>query len=101
MSGPIPRPRWAASPRLTQIYLQDNELSGPIPLSGLTSLTHLDLARNKLSESIPALGALTSLQQIYLQDNELTGLIPDLTGLTGLTHLDLARNQLMGESRPG
>ena len=45
---------------MQEIYLQDNELTGPIPdLSGLTSLTHLEMARNQLSGPIPALGALT------------------------------------------
>ena len=70
---------------MLQIYLQDNGLTGLIPdLSGLTSLTHLEMARNQLSGPIPALGALTSLTHIYLQDNE----------LTGLTRLDFARNKL-------
>ena len=82
---------------LLQIYLQDNQLSGPIPaLSGLTSLTHLEMARNQLSGSIPALATLTSLQKIYLQGNQLSGPIPDLSGLTGLTHIYLQDNGLTG-----
>ncbi len=66
-------------------------------LSGLTSLTNLDLSRNQLSvipESIFA--DLTNLESLNLAYNQLSSLPEELfSGLTGLTVLDLSRNQLV------
>ena len=55
--------------RITQINLQNCQLTGTIPkeLSNLTQLTTLDLSANNLTGSIPKeLGNLTKLQYLYL-----------------------------------
>ena len=85
---------------LTQLYLHDNQLSGPIPaaLGTLTNLQHLWLQRNALTGAIPAeLGDLTLLQQLDLTENQLRDPIPaELGALTLLQNLHLGFNQLSG-----
>lgn len=65
-------------------------------------VTHLNLERNNLSGSIPAvLGRLTELTTLRLGSNRLTGRIPaELAQLTGLTELDLSVNALTGRIAP-
>ena len=84
-----------------ELYLNDNQLSGEIPveLGSLTSLQKLNLCNNQLSGTIPAeLGSLTSLTELYLCNNQLSGEIPvELGNLTSLQRLYLNNNQLSGE----
>ena len=96
LSGSIPTLSTLTS--LTTLLLNGNELSGQIPdLSSLTSLENLQLQDNELSGQIPAtLNSLTSLNSISLSDNRLTGSIPDLSALTSLRSLNLYRNRLTG-----
>ena len=75
---------------LAGLYLNDNQLTGPIPteLGKLVKLTELYLSRNRqwvpgtgyeggLEGPIPAeLGNLTNLTQLNLGNNRLTGAIP-------------------------
>ena len=103
---------------LTILYLQKNQLTGPIPdLSRLTSLTTLWLNENQLTGRIPPLPASlttlwlhdnllsgpipntlpTSLMILWLHDNRLSGPIPDLSTLTSLKELWLNGNFLTGE----
>ncbi len=56
----------------------------------------ITLAANKLSGSLPALSALTSLQTFSAPANQLTGAIPSLAGLAALTLFDVSNNQLSG-----
>ena len=85
---------------LERLYLNHNQLSGSIPdsLGDLTSLTELRLDHNQLSGPIPdSLGDLTSLERLELGNNALSGSIPDSLGdLTRLQELRLQRNQLTG-----
>ncbi len=111
--------------RVTNLALNDNQLSGTIPaqLGNLTSLQELHLTRNQLTGTIPAelgsltsleilalganeltgdippeLGSLSNLERMYLWDNELTGPIPaELGSLSNLQELWLSENQLTGE----
>ena len=87
--------------RVTQLDLNENQLSGPIPaeLGGLTNLELLDLGENQLRGRIPAeLGDLTFLQVLWLSGNQLSGPIP--AGLGSLTQpatsWTLGENQLSG-----
>ena len=80
-----------APQRVTELHLQDSELSGEIPaeLGSLSSLEVLTLSGNQLSGEIPAsLSGLTNLKELYLSDNLLTGCIPD--GLRRVRESDLS-----------
>ncbi|MCA1791476.1 MAG: putative Ig domain-containing protein, partial [Thioalkalivibrio sp.] len=91
-------------PTVVDIYLQANNLVGPLPasLGNLTNLENLAMAGNRLSGTIPSgLGALTRLRELYLNQNELTGSIPpELQNLINLEALDLWINQLSGSIPP-
>ncbi|KAE8077007.1 hypothetical protein FH972_015616 [Carpinus fangiana] len=72
---------------LTDIWLGNNSLTGPIPdLSSLKRLQTLDLGDNQFSGEIPSsLGNINSLRELFLQNNNLTGLVPNnLNGKSGL-----------------
>jgi len=77
---------------LTELYLEDHQITDITPLSGLTNLTYLNLEDNQITE-ITGLSRLTNLTVLYLGSNQIT----DITGLwelTNLTKLSLNRNQI-------
>ena len=82
------------------LYLQDNQLSGPIPpeLGNLANLSRLELFGNRLSGPIPPeLGNLRYVSALYLYGNALSGPLPEsLGGLTELGSLHLQDNNLTG-----
>ena len=86
--------------RVTQLILDNNQLTGEIPaeLGNLTYLTELHLDNNQLTGEIPAeLGNLTNLKDLDLSNNQLTGEIPSaLADLSNLEVLLLSGNQLTG-----
>uniref|UniRef100_A0A7N0UUS0 non-specific serine/threonine protein kinase n=1 Tax=Kalanchoe fedtschenkoi TaxID=63787 RepID=A0A7N0UUS0_KALFE len=63
---------------LTELWLDDNSLNGPIPdLSNLINLKILHLANNSLSGQLPSfLSTLPNLQEIYIQNNSFSGEVP-------------------------
>jgi len=75
------------------LYLNDNQLDGPIPpeLGNLTQLVFLSLENNQLSGSIPpSLGQLTNLCDLDLSSNQLTGTLPPELG--NLTRIGWCRH---------
>ena len=68
--------------RVDSRWVNSNEISDLSPLSGLNSLTQLNLNMNFIS-NVSALSGLTNLTELRLRDN----LISDVTALSGLTNL--------------
>ncbi|GFR48186.1 hypothetical protein Agub_g10035, partial [Astrephomene gubernaculifera] len=64
-------------------------------MPGLSSLTDLDLSRNRLrGQLLREVGLLARLRSLNLRDNKLAGLPPSIAGCTALVELYLGRNQL-------
>ncbi|XP_074274339.1 putative LRR receptor-like serine/threonine-protein kinase At1g67720 isoform X2 [Silene latifolia] len=63
---------------LTELWLDGNSLSGPIPdISNLINLKIVHIENNKLNGSLPTyLGNLPSLSELYIQNNCFSGRIP-------------------------
>ncbi|MDE0393202.1 MAG: hypothetical protein OYK82_00335 [Gammaproteobacteria bacterium] len=103
LTGPIP-PEIGNLTSLESLSLYNNFLTGPIPpeIGNLTSLTRLELYRNDLTGPIPPeLGSLTTLEWLSLRDNALTGPIPpEISNLTSLEWLSLHNNFLTGPIPP-
>ena len=89
-----------ANGRVTELYLANNQLIGPIPaeLGHLTGLRWLNLAQNQLTGELPAEWAgMTELEWLYLWDNQLTGSAPSWLGdLSSLVRLELSENGFTG-----
>eukprot|EP00850_Spirogloea_muscicola_P022183 SM000281S10751 [mRNA] locus=s281:42191:53518:- [translate_table: standard] len=98
LGGPIP-PEYAVLP-LTGIFLDYNNLTGPIPLflCNMKGLINIYLSSNNLTGPIqPCLGDLPNLQFLWLRNNPLGGSIPDSLGnLAGLIELNVDYNNLTG-----
>ena len=99
LSGPIPS-ELGDLYNLQGLWLGDNQLSGPIPpeLGNLANLEELWLSNNQLSGSIPPeLGNLANLEELWLSNNQLSGSIPpELGNLANLQGLWLGDNQFSG-----
>ncbi|MXX71288.1 MAG: hypothetical protein F4Y73_05410 [Gemmatimonadetes bacterium] len=83
--------------RVVRLFLQENNLAGPIPpeLGNLATLTGLDLSGNDLSDALPPeLGNLASLTALSLSSNRFSGPIPpELGNLALLMQLNLGANE--------
>jgi internalin A len=77
---------------LTELHLNDNQITDINPLSALTNLTELSLGHNQITD-ITGLSALTNLTSLGLGDNQITD-ITSLSALTNLTFLGLGDNQI-------
>ena len=86
--------------RVTDIYLQYNNLLGAIPASigNLSELRNLALYHNSIAKRIPlAIGDLIHLQTLDLSYNKFSGSIPSsITELKELNQLTLHVNRLSG-----
>ncbi|KAI5078692.1 hypothetical protein GOP47_0006363 [Adiantum capillus-veneris] len=87
-------------PRLQNLFLWGNNLTGSIPrsLGNCTSLVDLELNTNQLSGHIlDEIGFLGKLQTLLLRENRLVGAIPASLGMCkNLIQLSLSANQLTG-----
>ncbi|WP_265239354.1 leucine-rich repeat domain-containing protein [Lyngbya sp. CCAP 1446/10] len=77
---------------LTELYLDNNEISDIKPLQSLTQLTNLHLSRNEISDIKP-LQSLTQLSLLALDNNLLSDIKP-LASLTQLIFLGLSDNKI-------
>jgi len=79
---------------VSKISLPSNQVNGSIPnLTPLTGLIDLWLQNNQLSGIIPvSFSTLTNLRRFHLHTNQLTGPIPDLTSLGKLEEFSLHTN---------
>ena len=77
---------------LTHLFLEYNNISDLSPLSGLTNLKYLTLLRNEVSD-ISALSGLTKLEGLTLRANNISDISP-LSGLTKLRWLSLGDNNI-------
>ncbi len=99
LSGTIPTQITNAT-RLYLLFLNYNQLSGPIPnqLYSMTKLTDLFVNDNQLTGSIsPKIGQLRRLKRMSFGSNQFTGTIPvEIGNLSSLTALKFDENQLTG-----
>ena len=77
---------------LTQLFLEDNQVSTLSPISGLTALTNLNLRANEIRD-ISDLSGLTALTRLDLGANEISD-ISALSGLTALMRLIADQNMI-------
>ncbi|KAH9544829.1 hypothetical protein CY35_12G015600 [Sphagnum magellanicum] len=78
LTGTIPAAALSNLTALTQLWLDHNSLEGPIPdLSALKNLQSIQLQNNNITGEIPVwLASLPSLQELLLSNNNLSGTIP-------------------------
>src|SRR4028119_865754 len=77
---------------LTELDLENYQISDIKPLASLTNLTELDLNYNQISDIKP-LASLTNLTLLNLADNQISDIKP-LASLTNLTGLALSNNKI-------
>jgi len=77
---------------LTELYLDNNEISDIKPLQSLTQLTELNLSRNEISDIKP-LESLIQLFLLELDNNQINDIKP-LASLTQLIFLGLSDNKI-------
>ncbi|KAL3515801.1 hypothetical protein ACH5RR_022703 [Cinchona calisaya] len=94
-SGVIPPQLFSPNMNLIHVILDNNQLTGNIPIS-LASVKTLEVIRldwNSIDGSVPSnLNNLTSINELYLSNNNLTGPIPNLAGMSALNYLDMSNN---------
>jgi len=101
MKGMIPGELGTAFGQLVTIDLEDNELTGPLPVALAQSqhLRNLLLGHNKLTGSLPTeYSKLDNLHQLSVSHNQLQGSLPQEweSSLTKLRYLSVSHNQLSG-----
>ncbi|KAK9700053.1 hypothetical protein RND81_08G214300 [Saponaria officinalis] len=102
-SGEIPLGLFNSRMALIHVILNDNQLSGSIPvtLSLVQTLEVIRLDKNKLTGTVPDnLNTLNGVTELYLANNDLSGPIPDLTGMNRLTYLDISNNPFNASDVP-
>ncbi|TVU33033.1 hypothetical protein EJB05_24813, partial [Eragrostis curvula] len=98
--GPIPRELFLVNTLSDYLYIQNNMLTGtlPIELGNLINLETLDFSSNQISGKVPAsLGDCQVLQDLNASHNNLEGTIPiSVEQMKGLLVIDLSYNNLSG-----
>ena len=100
--GPLPKSITQTSPRLINLDLSGNVLSGRLP-SDLFKLSHLvilDLHNNTFNGALPSNIPTNNkkLEYVAVYQNQLSSTVPTELGLlTTLQHLDLSANEFVGD----
>ncbi|KAH7865667.1 hypothetical protein Vadar_009569 [Vaccinium darrowii] len=97
LTGPLPD--FTRFSMLTELYLDNNWLSGSFPqnFGNLPSLVHLSLSGNQITGSIPDLSVFPSLEYLHLENNQLNGTIDRGLGqLHKLNDFNCTFNSLKG-----
>ncbi|KAH3759354.1 tenascin-X precursor [Pelomyxa schiedti] len=83
---------------LTQLFLQDNLLSGSVPemFATMEELTYLYLSDNALTGSVPVSLADSNIKFLDLSNNQLSGTLPEEIVSSQIYYMDLSNNQLSG-----
>ncbi len=97
LTGTIPV-EIAALPKLRQISLRENQLTGVIPDFISPSLLGLDIGGNQLTGSVPSsVGNLVNLLFLGLYRNQLGGPLPaSLNNIVNIPQINLRNNQFTG-----
>ncbi|KAL3500488.1 hypothetical protein ACH5RR_039581 [Cinchona calisaya] len=99
--GELPNIIVNLSSQMTQIYVNQNNISGSIPIGfgRFVNLFTLNMEQNSFTGVVPGdLNELQNLQYLSLSENSLTGKIPsDLCKIKSLYALDLSRNSFDGD----
>ncbi|XP_010023612.2 receptor-like kinase TMK4 [Eucalyptus grandis] len=98
LTGPLPSSFGTSSIQNLWINNQAVGLSGGISvLAGMTQLTQVWLQNNQFTGPIPDLSQCTNLFDLQLRDNQFTGVVPaSLWALPGLKNVSLDNNKLQG-----
>lgn len=98
VGGSVPSCLFDTNSTLVGIQLSSNQLTGSLPVFGVTNLQRLQLKQNTIAGAVPvSLAAHTKLQLLDLSENRLEGDIPDgWQPSRDLRLLSLASNQLTG-----
>eukprot|EP00525_Craspedostauros_australis_P013866 CAMPEP_0198111214 /NCGR_PEP_ID=MMETSP1442-20131203/3192_1 /TAXON_ID= /ORGANISM="Craspedostauros australis, Strain CCMP3328" /LENGTH=300 /DNA_ID=CAMNT_0043767569 /DNA_START=53 /DNA_END=955 /DNA_ORIENTATION=+ len=105
ITGSFP-PRFNALTNMREIVLSGNQIDG-IPsdfLSGsVDTITRIFMENNQLAGPIPVIfGQFANVAELRLQGNSLTGVIPDeLNQMSSLARINLADNNLRGDLTSG
>ncbi|XP_058210564.1 putative receptor-like protein kinase At3g47110 [Rhododendron vialii] len=98
--GEFPKELASSMPRLTSLYVNNNNLTGGIPpsIGNLTSLVNFSAIYNPFGGSIPnSFGQLKNLRILALGATQISGTIPpSLYNLSSLEILSVAFNRLRG-----
>ncbi|KAJ1402005.1 Serine-threonine/tyrosine-protein kinase, catalytic domain [Sesbania bispinosa] len=89
-----------APPRITKIFLSRRNVKGEIPpeLNNMEALTELWLDGNLLTGPLPDMGNLINLKIVHLENNKLIGRLPSYLGsLSSLQALFIQNNSFSGE----
>ncbi|KAI8476209.1 MAG: hypothetical protein J3K34DRAFT_271511 [Monoraphidium minutum] len=97
-SGPIPADLCGPNSTLHVLNLRGNRLTGPAtPVTRCPDLASLDLSANELTGSLPVTEAWKGLVSLLLGHNMFSGEIPDALYIVPiLSYLDISANQLSG-----
>ncbi|KAJ4755002.1 Leucine-rich repeat protein kinase family protein [Rhynchospora pubera] len=100
LEGSVPNDLGNALKSLKVLNLGGNRINGRLPdISGLVSLTYLNLSSNSIQELVPAVFH-QQLETIDLSNNQFQGHIP-FVNLTSLVYLDMSMNEITGQFSDG